>query len=202
MIGDRPSRLLRIAQGAAIGFVVLLFGLLTWKVFQPNPGAGLVAAIRRGALPAAPNFDLPVIWDRPALWPEKARQSLKDGHIDLRELRGRPVVLNFWASWCNPCREEAPVFAAAARAHREEIVFLGIDIQDITQDAGRFLRALDVPYPSIRDGSDRSYRAYGLTGVPETYYIDANGRIVGHSAGAVTRKELDRQLLALVGGTK
>lgn len=202
MTRARPSRLIRIAQGVAAGFVVLLLGLLTWKVFQPNPGADLVAAIRRGALPVAPNFDLPVISDRSALWPPAARQSLNDGRVNLVELRGVPVVLNFWASWCLPCRDEAPVFANAARANRGRVAFLGLDIQDLTQDARGFLRRLDVPYPSIRDGSDKSFRAYGLTGVPETYYIDAKGRIVAHTVGPATRKEMERQLRLLGDGSK
>ena len=187
------------AQTLALALVVSLLALLVWKVAFASSGAGLVAAIKRGDKPVAPAFDLPVIWDRPGAWPKRARSALADGRVSLTELAGTPVVLNFWASWCIPCKEEAPYLAAAARAYRRDLAFLGLDIQDLTPDARRFLDKLDVPYPSVRDGSARSYRAYGLTGVPETYYIDGRGRIVAHAIGAVSRRELERDISLLLG---
>lgn len=202
---ERPGRrqgVLAVAQVAAVALVVALLGLLVWRVVHGSEGGALVAAIKRGERPAAPAFELPVIWSRPVLWPERARPALADGEVALAELRGTPVVLNFWASWCIPCREEAPHLAAAARAHRRDVAFLGLDVQDLTGDARGFLRKLRVPYPSVRDGSDRAYSAYGLTGVPETYYIDANGRIVAHALGAVSRRELERDIRPLIGGTR
>lgn len=187
----RRSRSLAVAQGLAIGLVVALFGLLVWKVAYGGEGAELVSAVKRGERPEAPAFSLPVIWSRPQVWPERVRPALADARVDLAELRGTPVVLNFWASWCIPCKEEAPYLAAAALAHRREVAFLGIDIQDFESDARDFLRELDVPYPSVRDGTSKTPDAYGLTGVPETYYLDAEGRIVEHATGAVSRRELE-----------
>jgi cytochrome c biogenesis protein CcmG/thiol:disulfide interchange protein DsbE len=190
---------LPLVQVLALVFVALLLALLVWKVAHNSSGAGLVAAIKRGERPAAPTFDLPVIWNRPDMWPQRVRPALADDRISLVELRGTPVVLNFWASWCIPCKEEAPHLAAAARAYRRNVAFLGLDIQDFVADARRFLDRLDVPYSSVRDSSSRSYGAYGLTGVPETYYIDARGRIVAHAVGAVSREELERDLVRLLG---
>lgn len=202
--GKAPRRLrlprpFRVVQLVAVASVALLLSLLIWKVAQGSSGASLVAAIKRGDRPAAPAFDLPVIWNRPQMWPQRVRPALADGRVSLAELRGTPVVLNFWASWCIPCKEEAPHLAAAARAYRRDVAFLGLDIQDFTQDARRFLDRLDVPYSSVRHGSPRTYGAYGLTGVPETYYIDARGRIVAHATGAVSRAELERDLVPLLG---
>lgn len=179
-------------------FVAGLFGLLIWKVVAGGSGAGFVSAIERRENPDAPTFDLPVIWDRTGLWPLAIRGAVDDGRVSLVELRGYPVVLNFWASWCIPCKEEAPYFAAAARAHRGKVVFLGLDVQDLVPDARKFLRDLDVPYVSVRDGGPKSYSAYGLTGVPETYFIDARGRAVGHAVGAVSRRELNESIAALL----
>jgi cytochrome c biogenesis protein CcmG/thiol:disulfide interchange protein DsbE len=179
-------------------FVAGLLGLLIWKVVAGSPGAGFVSAIKRGDKPAAPAFDLPVIWDRVGLWPPAIRGSVDDGRVSLAELRGYPVVLNFWASWCIPCKEEAPYLDAAARAHRGKVAFLGLDVQDLVPDARRFLDKLDVPYVSVRDGSPKSYTAYGLTGVPETYFIDARGRVVEHAIGALSRRELEASIAVLL----
>jgi cytochrome c biogenesis protein CcmG/thiol:disulfide interchange protein DsbE len=189
-------------QAGALGLVALLLGLLVWKVTHTGEGSRLVSAIRQGERPAAPAFDLPVIWNRPASWPARVRGALDDGRVRLEELRGTPVVINFWASWCIPCREEASDLAAAWRAHRRDVAFLGLDIQDFTGDARRFLRELEVPYVSARDSSSETYTDYGLTGVPETYYLDREGRIVGHSIGAVSRRELEQQLAPLTGGAR
>lgn len=198
---ERPAgrrlRPLVVAQTLAVGLVLALLGLLVWKVAYGGEGGRLVAAIKRGERPSAPAFSLPVIWNRPRTWPARARPALADGTVALGELRGTPVVLNFWASWCIPCKEEAPFLAAAARAHRRDIAVLGIDIQDFESDARRFLQKLDVPYPSVRDGTPKTHSAYGLTGVPETYYIDAQGRIVEHAVGAVSRQELEAGIAKL-----
>jgi cytochrome c biogenesis protein CcmG, thiol:disulfide interchange protein DsbE len=187
-----------VFQGAAVGLVVVLLALLMLRLIRSDDGASLVASIRRGDRPSAPAFDLPVIWARDELWPRSLRLALADGRVRLDELRGRPVVINFWASWCIPCREEAPALAASAHAHAGEVAFLGLDIQDFTSDARKFLRKHDVPYVSARDLSSGSYTAYGLTGVPETYYLDAQGRVVAHSVGAVSGRELEEQIAKIV----
>ena len=194
----RRLRPLALAQLASLAFVAALLSLLVWTVARGSPGSGLVAAIARGDTPVAPSFDLPVIWDPPAIWPRRARPALADKHVRLEELRGTPVVLNFWASWCIPCKEEAPLLAASARAHRRDVAFLGVDMQDFTSDARRFLNKLDVPYPSVRETGNEVHTAYGLTGVPETYYIDGRRRIVAHATGAVSREELERDIAALL----
>lgn len=184
------------AQAAAVAVVAALLGLLIWKIVAGNPGAGLVDSIRRGNKPSAPGFVLPVIWTGDSVWSLSVDAALADGRLRLSELRGHPVVLNFWASWCIPCREEAPALAASARAHRGDVVFLGLDVQDLTADARRFLRRHNVPYASVRESGSAVYRAYGLTGVPETYYIDRQGRIVAHSIGKVSRAELEEGVRA------
>jgi cytochrome c biogenesis protein CcmG/thiol:disulfide interchange protein DsbE len=187
-----------IGQALAVALVATLFGLLAWTVVDGGEGAELVAAVKRGDLPEAPAFSLPVIWDRGGAWPAPVRPALADGRVHLDELAGTPVVLNFWASWCIPCKEEAPYLAAAATTHRHGVAFLGVDIQDFERDARHFLDELQVPYPSVRDGTAKTHSAYGLTGVPETYYIDAEGRIVEHAAGAVSRTELESGIAQLL----
>lgn len=178
-------------QLGAVALVLALLGLLVWKIAFEENGAVLVAAVRAGKAPNAPSFDLPVLWERDETWPEKLRPALGDGRLRLGELRGHPVVLNFWASWCVPCGKEAPALAASAKTHAGEVAFLGVDIQDFEGDALRFLRRHDAPYVSVRDKGTRLYTVYGLTGIPETYYLDRRGRVVAHSVGEVARDDLE-----------
>lgn len=126
---------------------------------------------------AAPTFVLP---------------DLADPHrtIDLAAFRGRPLVLNFWASWCDPCRAEAPELVRTAAAYRGSVRFLGMAILD-GRDAGlAYMAKYKVPYPSVRDARGTVSKLYGVTGVPETVFIDARGVIVGHYIGAFTTGQL------------
>jgi len=175
---------------ASLALVFGLLGLLVYKVAQGNPGKGLVAAIQAGKKPAAPEFRLKVLWPHTETWPISAPASLADGYVSLSELRGSPVVLNFWASWCIPCGHEAPKLVASAEAHRAKVVFLGLDIKDYSSDARTFLRRYHVNYVSLRDGGSHSYDAYGLTGLPETYFLDRRGRIISHRIGEITGDQL------------
>ena len=193
----RRLRPLVLAQVASVLLVLVLFSLLVRNIMQGSSGGQFVSAIKRGEQPVAPAFDLPVIWNRPGVWPRRARPALADGRVELAELRGTPVVLNFWASWCIPCKDEAPLLAASAQAHRRAVAFLGLDIQDFSSDARRFLRRFGVPYSSVRETGDKTYRAYGLTGVPETYFIDSRRRVVAHAIGGVTRDGLERDVSLL-----
>ena len=113
--------------------------------------------------------------------PDLAIGSFDGQTLALSDLRGRRVVLNFYASWCPGCRQEAASLAAAAHAH-PEVAFLGADIQD-SDAAGRAFEAEfrhGYPVGPVVSGS---YLQFGVTGPPETYFIDRNGRIAGHFAG-------------------
>jgi cytochrome c biogenesis protein CcmG, thiol:disulfide interchange protein DsbE len=187
----RAHPLFRLLRLAALAGVAGLLALLIWRVVEERAGPKLVSAIKTGKRPPAPGFTLPVLWDHSETWPNALLPALEDDEVSLAELRGYPVVINFWASWCGPCKEEAPLLVASARTHAGKVAFLGIDIQDFKGNARRFLRRFDTNYVSVRDGSDTSYGRYGLTGVPETYYVDARGRIVAHTAGQLSRDELE-----------
>lgn len=190
-VGRRRSPLRLVLQLSALALVGSLLALLVWRLVASSRGAELVSRIRQGEKPAAPAFVLPVIWPHAETWPRALRPALADGKIALAELRGHPVVLNIWASWCIPCKKEAPELAASARAHAGRVAFLGLDVQDFKSDARRFLGRYDVRYVSVRDGGGATGDAYGITGVPETYWIDARGRIVAHYPGQVSRRQLE-----------
>ena len=189
----------RALQLLAILAVLGLLALLAWRLVNGGRGAALVAEIYKDKKPPAPSFDLGVIWPHAETWPPALRPALADGRVTLAELRGHAVVINFWASWCIPCKEEAPRLAAAAKAHAGKVAFLGIDIQDFRSDARRFLERYRANYVSVRDGGDSTYSYYGLTGIPETFYLDATGRIVAHDVGEVSREELEGGIAAIPG---
>lgn len=194
-VAEEPGRRSRWSLAlrlVAVALVAAVLALVAWATLKPDSGKSLVTKISAGEKPPAPVFALPVIWTRRESWPVSLARALADGTLTLAELRGHPVVLNFWASWCIPCRDEAPILRASSLAHRGKVVFLGIDMQDLRGDALAFLREFDVPYPSVYDRGDKINRKYGTTGVPESYFLDARGRIVAHVPGAVDRRLLEQ----------
>jgi cytochrome c biogenesis protein CcmG/thiol:disulfide interchange protein DsbE len=195
----RTSALLRALQVLALAAVAGLLALLILRLLHAGQGRQLVSEIRAGKKPPAPQFMLPVLWTRAETWPKDERRALGDRQLSLRELRGHPVVINFWASWCVPCAKEAPLLRASARAHEGQVAFLGIDINDFKSDARHFLRKYQVNYVSLRDNSGSTQERYGLTGVPETYYLNGGGRIVAHSPGQLSRNELEQGLAQAIG---
>ena len=108
------------------------------------------------------------------------------------------VLVDFWASWCGPCRDEAPMLAAAENAYGERITFVGVNIRDDISDARRFVREHGLDYLHVRDDDLSIYDDYGLTGQPETFLIRADGTIAQHVAGPFpSRADLFAQLDAL-----
>jgi cytochrome c biogenesis protein CcmG/thiol:disulfide interchange protein DsbE len=115
--------------------------------------------------------------------------------IHLASLKGKPVMLNFWASWCDPCKQEAPLLEATwQRVRSQSIVFLGIDFEDRQSDGLSFLHAHGITYPNVIDASGSIAINYGVTGVPETFFIDRHGVIVSKVIGELTAQTLQSNL--------
>lgn len=176
----------RVAQGLALVAVGALLGLLIWKVATRDAGgaAGKLAA-SKGAPVAAPQFTLPRINGIP---------GIPDGTtVSLASLKGKVVVLNFWASWCIPCKQESPRLQEAYVTYKDQgVVVLGVDAQDFSGDARSFARKYGLTYPIVHDGSGKTLSPYGVTGFPETFFVDRQGNLVGQRIeGEISAKQLD-----------
>jgi cytochrome c biogenesis protein CcmG/thiol:disulfide interchange protein DsbE len=154
-----------------------LLALLIWKVVHDS-GGGVASKIDSGKIVSAPDFTL-------------ARLN-RPGDLSLTALRGKPVVLNFWASWCYPCNQEAGTLEAASHQWAGKADVVGVDVRDATGDARKFLRQHGISYPVVHDNHDKMWPSYGLTGLPETFFVDPSGRVVGHVAGQISAADLRR----------
>lgn len=113
--------------------------------------------------------------------------------VDLRELKGTPVVLNFWATWCGPCWEEHPVLVANAKM-LPNVRFLGVVFQDSEEKILGFLQQRGSSYPTVVDDQGKTAIAYGVGGVPESFFLDANGVIVAKYSGPMSSDILQENL--------
>jgi cytochrome c biogenesis protein CcmG, thiol:disulfide interchange protein DsbE len=113
------------------------------------------------------------------------------GTLSLKDLRGKAVLVNFWASWCQECRVEAPALEAGWQAHRnEDVVFVGVNMQDNETDARAFLKEFGTTYPNGWDVSGRAPVDYGVWGIPETFFLDRQGRITYKHVGAIDQRTI------------
>jgi len=125
--------------------------------------------------------------------------AIDGSQLSLGAQRGNVVVVNFFASWCNPCREEAADIEAVWREYQDQGVrFMGIAYKDADSKARAFLEEFGATYPSAVDPGNRTARAYGVTGVPETFVVDQQGQLVKHFIGPVTQAELDQVVSSLL----
>jgi cytochrome c biogenesis protein CcmG/thiol:disulfide interchange protein DsbE len=170
-VDEQPTRQRRVspvwAAAGAVGLVVLL--LLAYSI-ATGPGTALQVG------QPAPTFKLT------ALTGEK---------MDLEAQRGQVVVVNFFASWCNPCRQEAADLEAIWRQYEPEgVQFFGIAYKDARSMVEAFLTEFDVTYSCAVDPGNRTSRAYGVTGVPETFVVNGQGLLLRHFIGPVSQAEL------------
>jgi cytochrome c biogenesis protein CcmG/thiol:disulfide interchange protein DsbE len=174
--GGRRRTIVAIVVGVGVAAVIVLLvvGLL-------NRGVGdrIDDALADGERPEAPSVSLPLLVDHPDLGPEGTE-------VTLEQFQGQPVIVNFWASWCVPCRTEAPVLEGIWDDYKDRgVVVLGVDTQDLTDNAREFIDEVGMTYPSVRDGTDGTERDFEVTGVPETFVVDRDGLIALHFRGPV-----------------
>ena len=158
-----------------------LVGLLIYGVSTQSASRTLDERVAEHRFPSAPD-------------PARALPRLSGGGtVSLASLRGRVVVLNFWASWCEPCRAEAPLLQQAqSRLNSHRGTVLGVTYRDTTSDSRAFVRRYRLTFPEARDTDGDFARAYGTNQLPETFVIDRAGRVVAISRGELSRSFLRR----------
>jgi cytochrome c biogenesis protein CcmG, thiol:disulfide interchange protein DsbE len=177
--GKRPSTPLIIAVAA---IVVLVAAVIAIDASTHRPA-------KPAALPPAPGFTLPSL-SNPAQ------------QVSLAAYRGHPVIVNFFASWCTPCRKETPLLAGYYRASKGKVTIIGVDADDSATAARQFVAANGVAYPVGFEATPAVANAYGVSeiGIPETFFLDARHRIVKHVIGDVTMKDLNAGVALMDGG--
>ena len=202
-LSGRGSALRRLPRLLVMVAAALFIALLAYGLTTTSSKDSIDQLLREGKTAPAAGFSLAVLepgQPPPRLLNPLSRSS-RDGRLSLDELRGTPVVLNFWASWCSPCRQEATRLEQGWRRWgRRGVLFLGVDMQDLTGDARDFLRRQSVTYPTIRDPGKGVAKSYGATGIPETYFISADGRVVAHVIGVVSDTQVDSASAAALAG--
>jgi cytochrome c biogenesis protein CcmG, thiol:disulfide interchange protein DsbE len=163
----------RLAQPLVIGLLVALIALLAFGLSANSADERLDEAVARGERPPAPALRLPELDG--------------GGASSLADHRGKVVVLNYWASWCDPCRSESPLLQRwHERLEREgDGTVLGVDVLDVDSDARKFIREYGLSYPMLRDKDGETQPDFGIVGYPETFVIDKRGRVAALQRGPV-----------------
>jgi cytochrome c biogenesis protein CcmG/thiol:disulfide interchange protein DsbE len=191
---DRPPRrrgwLLILAGvltvGLVAGVLVALLGDSSESGGTTRPGSVTGAGGEVGS--PAPDFQLPALDGR--------------GDVRLADHRGRPVIVNFWASWCNPCREEFPLLKQALRDHRaERLAVIGVTYQDIASDSRAFVKQQRATWPQGVDDGGAVADAYGVRAIPVSFFVRADGTIAARVFGFTSEAALAGPLEALLGGS-
>jgi cytochrome c biogenesis protein CcmG/thiol:disulfide interchange protein DsbE len=169
---------MRVLRVAAVASVLGLLALLVWDVAHGG-GSHVARDVDKGHIVAAPAFSMSLVHG--------------GGKLSLASLRGKVVVLNFWASDCVPCKEEQGMLNTAARHWAPRgVVFVGVDEVDLRGPAKAYMKHYNVAYSSIYDGVGTLGGKFGITGTPETFFIDRHGRVVPpHIIANTQRAELD-----------
>jgi len=168
--------------------------LATWVVGGLAAGT-LFASLGWGLLHAAQKQPTSLVGSQV---PDLTIRSLDGELISLRTLKGTPLVINFWASWCVPCRQEAPALAAAAERTSGKAQFVGVDIQDTDSAARAYEADVKSPYP-VGPAIHGSYHDFGVTAPPETYFVDRHGTVQSRVIGPVDAQQLDVYMAAILG---
>jgi cytochrome c biogenesis protein CcmG/thiol:disulfide interchange protein DsbE len=172
-----------VLQAGAVLLLLALVGLFAKSLVDSH--TSIATEVADGKHPTAPNFTL--------------RNIGRGGDTALTSFRGKVVVLNFWASWCGPCKDEAPALEELSQKYAGRLAVVGVDSQDATSDAGAFAARYHLTYPLVHATGNELYQRWGLTAFPETFIIDRSLRVMHHFAGPVTAADVEAEIRPLLG---
>jgi cytochrome c biogenesis protein CcmG/thiol:disulfide interchange protein DsbE len=179
------SRFLSPASIAAFAGVAALVGLLAYGLISNEPDREIEQALAKGERKPAPTIRLPKLSGA--------------GEGSLSDYRGQVVVLNFWASWCDPCRAESPLLERwHRRLLKRDATVLGVDVLDVDSDARAFVREYKLSYPMLRDKAGDAIESFGVVAYPETFVLDRRGRIAASRRGPVDERFMRERVLPLL----
>ena len=162
-----------------------LIGLLIYGVASEKPDRSIDKALARGEREPAPDIELPLLDG--------------GGERSLDDWRGQVVVLNYWASWCEPCGRESPLLERwHKKISKRDGTVLGVNVLDVTSDANEFIDEYGLTYPHLRDNDGSTQEEFGTIAYPETFVIDRQGRIAAHRRGEIGEKFLRATLPPLL----
>ena len=165
--------------------VLAFFALMAFGLANRSPATGRSGETRVGK--PAPQFSMPL---------------LGGGEFRSQDHRGSPMIINFWASWCPPCRQESPGFERVWQRYREQgIQLVGVDIQDTEEDALAYVNEFGLTFPNGRDVDGKITVEYGVIGLPVTFFISADGMVEGRWVGALPEDRLESWTQALLSGS-
>jgi cytochrome c biogenesis protein CcmG, thiol:disulfide interchange protein DsbE len=178
-VSPRSTRWVPALVAAGAGALTVTLLALLWFGLQQKEIAG--SKVVNVPFTMAPDFELGLF--------DGSSFKLSD-----QLAQGKPVVVNFWASWCGPCADEAPLLQAAAQRRGNDFTFVGVNVEDLDSDAQSFMRKYGISYPNGSGNAGPISIKYGMRGVPETYFIAPDGRLI-RKWNTLTAADLD-QLLA------
>ena len=192
---------MRRLRGVPPGRLLILVVLVVVAVVLPAGAALLDRGDPATRLKPVTSSSAPAAQTYPPGTPAPALRlpGLDGGQVDLAALRGRPVVVNFWASWCDPCVREFPLLRQAAAGHRQDrLTVVGVLSGDSPAAARPFLRRNNATWPIALDPNAATATAWGAVGLPHTYFIRPDGTLASHQLGELTQAALDRQLAQIL----
>ena len=175
-MSQRTKMILGIA-----GFTLLLVGaVVAYNVLSKQVQPGIT---QNGERQAAPDFTV---------------TDAQGSPVKLADMRGKPVVLNFWATWCGYCVDEMPEFAKAHRELGDEVQFMMVNLRESVETGMQYVRGQSYSFPVYFDAQGNAAAAYGVRGIPATFFIDGDGNIVSNTAGALDEAALRRGIEELL----
>lgn len=165
---------MKISNVASKILIVLIIALLAYTLWNGLSERGSIEIPSQLVGRAAPEFSL---------------KSFNGDEVKLSDFRGKTLLVNFWASWCHPCREEAPALERTYMSlSRDQVEFIGINIMDDRKSAEEYIKSFGGTFVNIYDPENRIHLDYGVGGVPETFFVNPDGIITGKHRGPLTEK--------------